>query len=173
MRADLPHVHQAEAEPLYLRDLEASERTLGPKHPGTLLSVGNLAWLYESQGRYAEAEPLSLRALEAMERTLGPEHPSTLISVNNLAWLRLEHRPQIPRDDFSRLLASWSDPTDWTHHWARFGLALCTLKDTGDATEAEAVLADLTALLGDDHDLLARGRERLAALRAAPAEEAP
>ena len=133
----------------------------------------SLAVFYESQGRYDEAEPLSRRTVEARARTLGPEHPSTLLSVNNLAWLRLEHRSQIPQDDFSRLLASWSDPADWKHHWARFGLALCTLKETGDATEAEAVLADLTALLGDDHARVAKGRTRLAQVAEGYAGDAP
>ena len=33
-----------EAEPLYLRDLEASERTLGPEHPDTLTTVANDWW---------------------------------------------------------------------------------------------------------------------------------
>ena len=47
-----------EAEPLYKRALEASERVLGKEHPDTLLSVNNLAMLYQAQGRYAQAEPL-------------------------------------------------------------------------------------------------------------------
>ncbi len=77
----------AGAEPLYRRELEASERVLGPEHPSTLTGVNNLAGLLESQGDYAGAEPLYRRALEACERVLGPEHPSTLTGVNNLACL--------------------------------------------------------------------------------------
>ena len=76
-----------EAEPLYKRALEASERVLGKEHPDTLASVNNLALLYQAQGRYGEAEPLYRRALEASERVLGKEHPDTLTSVNNLAVL--------------------------------------------------------------------------------------
>ena len=38
---------------------------LGQEHPDTLLSVNNLAALYDAQGRYGEAEPLFKRALEA------------------------------------------------------------------------------------------------------------
>jgi tetratricopeptide (TPR) repeat protein len=49
--------------------------------------VNNLAYLFQSTGRYAEAEPLYRRALQARERVLGEEHPSTLSSVNNLAYL--------------------------------------------------------------------------------------
>ena len=31
---------------------------LGKEHPDTLISVNNLAVLYQAQGRYGEAEPL-------------------------------------------------------------------------------------------------------------------
>ena len=77
----------AEAEPLFRRALEASERVLGKEHPDTLMSVNNLALLYQAQGHHAEAEPLFRRALEASERVLGKEHPQTLTNVNNLAEL--------------------------------------------------------------------------------------
>ena len=42
----------------FRRDLEGSERVLGPDHPGTLTSVGNLASLLKAQGKLQEAEPL-------------------------------------------------------------------------------------------------------------------
>ena len=155
----------AAAEPLYLRALESMERTLGPEHPHTLTSVGNLGWLYESQGRYAEAEPLLVRDLEASVRTLGPEHPDTLISVNNLGWFRLENAAVSSPADFDRLLEHWTNPADWLHHWARLGLALCAARAANNYAMAESVLADLTALLGDDHDRLAKGREKIALIR--------
>ena len=41
----------SEAEPLYRRALEARERVLGTEHPDTLISVNNLAALYQAQGR--------------------------------------------------------------------------------------------------------------------------
>jgi len=75
------------AEPLLKRGLAVGERVLGPEHPDTLVSVNNLALLFESQGNYADAEPLYRRALETSERVLGPEHPDTLASMNNLAVL--------------------------------------------------------------------------------------
>ncbi|MCY7278579.1 MAG: tetratricopeptide repeat protein [Phormidesmis sp. CAN_BIN44] len=46
-----------------------------------------LAYLYESQGRYAEAEPLYLQALEIWQRQLGDDHPYVASSLNNLAAL--------------------------------------------------------------------------------------
>jgi hypothetical protein len=148
-----------------LRALEARERTLGPEHPDTLISVNSLGLLYKSQGRYGEAEPLFLRALEAWERTLGPEHPRTLISLNNLAWYRLEHTAVSPISDFEQLLEHWADPADWKHHWARLGLALCHTHSSNDYAMAEAVLADLTALLGDGHGRVEKAHEKIAIVR--------
>lgn len=79
--------HYEEAEPLYLRCLEARERLLGSEHPSTLNILGNLGLLYSEKGDYEQAESYYRRDLEASERLLGPEHPSTLISVGNLAGL--------------------------------------------------------------------------------------
>jgi CHAT domain-containing protein/Tfp pilus assembly protein PilF len=77
----------AKAEPLYLRALAISEKSLGADHPSTGSSVNNLAGLYESQGQYAKAEPLYLRALAIIEKALGADHPATGTSLNNLAGL--------------------------------------------------------------------------------------
>ena len=76
-----------EAELLFKRAIEASERVLPKDHPQTLISKNNLAALYQAQGRHREADPLFKYVLEAHERTLGPEHPQTLLSVNNLGLL--------------------------------------------------------------------------------------
>ena len=67
--------------------MDYAELVLGAEHPQTLISVNNLALLYNSQGRADEAEPLYRRALAASEQVLGAEHPQTLTSVNNLAAL--------------------------------------------------------------------------------------
>src|SRR5262245_45487860 len=52
----------AEAFKLAEQTLALAEKALGPEHPDTLLSVNNLAALYQAQGRYSEAEPLLKRA---------------------------------------------------------------------------------------------------------------
>jgi hypothetical protein len=70
---------------------------LGPEHPDTFPSVGNLGSLYQAQGRYSEAELLLKRALAAREKTLGPEHPDTLRSVNNLGFLYFDDEAEMKR----------------------------------------------------------------------------
>ena len=57
-----------EAEPLYRRALEGREKTLGPDHLHTLISVNNLGLLLYTQGKLNEAEPLLRRALEGREK---------------------------------------------------------------------------------------------------------
>ena len=64
---------------------EIRERVLGPEHPDTLGSRGNLAISYRTLGRAQEALKLDVVTLELMARVLGPEHPHTLGSRNNLA----------------------------------------------------------------------------------------
>ncbi len=80
----------AEAEPLYRRSLEITEKQLGRDHPDVAGSLNNLAILYREMGRYAEAEPLYRRSLEITEKRLGRDHPDVAGSLNNLAILYRE-----------------------------------------------------------------------------------
>jgi tetratricopeptide (TPR) repeat protein len=75
-----------EAERLEQRALKILETALGD-HPATASSLGSLANLYLTQGRYRPAEPLFLRSLTIREKTLGSAHPDTLISLRRLAFL--------------------------------------------------------------------------------------
>jgi tetratricopeptide (TPR) repeat protein len=59
------------------------KRLLGDNHPDVASSLNNLAYLYESQGRYTEAEPLYLQALAIAEQALGENHPNTIIFREN------------------------------------------------------------------------------------------
>ena len=56
---------------LYKRSLAIREKLLGPDHPDVATSLGNLAVMYDDQGRYEESEPLHRRALEIRETALG------------------------------------------------------------------------------------------------------
>jgi hypothetical protein len=64
--------------------LEARKRTLGEEHPRTLMSISNLASLYNDLGRPQDTIKLEAKVLEARKRTLGEEHPSILLSICNL-----------------------------------------------------------------------------------------
>ena len=55
------------------------------KHPDMLVGLGNLASIYQSQGRWREAEELGMQVIEIMEVVLGEGHPDTLTSMSNLA----------------------------------------------------------------------------------------
>ncbi|KAL4938312.1 hypothetical protein BDV06DRAFT_215198 [Aspergillus oleicola] len=73
-----------EAKILFVDCLKFRERDLGPEHPDTLTSIGNLGSVLERQGKYKEVEAMQRRALEGYEKALGPEHPDTLAAYNAL-----------------------------------------------------------------------------------------
>ncbi|WP_086055253.1 tetratricopeptide repeat protein [Protofrankia coriariae] len=58
---------------------------LGPDHPDTLTTRGNLAYTYRTAGRVTEAIGLYEQTLTDRLRILGPDHPDTLTTRNNLA----------------------------------------------------------------------------------------
>ena len=58
---------------------------LGPDHPGTLQSMGNLAGGYVDAGKLDKALPLYEETLALQKTNLGPDHPHTLTSMGNLA----------------------------------------------------------------------------------------
>jgi len=67
--------------------LDLATRESGPRHPSTLTSMNNLAFVLDGQRRYAEAEPLHRETLQLRREVLGPRHPDTLGSMNNLAFV--------------------------------------------------------------------------------------
>ena len=73
-----------EAESLYHRALEISEKHWGPEHPNISAILNLLAGLLQDQDRYPEAEQLYRRALEIREKKLGSENEYTGISYGNL-----------------------------------------------------------------------------------------
>jgi tetratricopeptide (TPR) repeat protein len=77
-------VRWKEAEVLSVQVLAMRQKVLGQEHPDTLLSMGNLASLYQYQGQWKKAEVLGVQALE-MKRVLGLDHPHTLMALGNLA----------------------------------------------------------------------------------------
>jgi tetratricopeptide (TPR) repeat protein len=57
-----------QAEALLVQVLEGRRRKLGAGSPDTLATMGDLGWLYVTEGRYAEAEPLLREALNHFEK---------------------------------------------------------------------------------------------------------
>ncbi|KAE8132449.1 violaceus kinesin [Aspergillus pseudotamarii] len=74
-----------EAEELQLQVIELRKQVLGPEHPSTLTSMGNMAAIYWGQGRWKKAEELEIQVIELRKQVLGSEHPDTLTSIGNLA----------------------------------------------------------------------------------------
>jgi tetratricopeptide (TPR) repeat protein len=64
---------------------ETRKELLDTDDPETLRSLGLLASVLRSQGRWTEAEQLEVQVMETRKRVLGQEHPDTLISMANLA----------------------------------------------------------------------------------------
>ncbi len=60
-------------------------RVLGPEHPSTLTTAGNLAASLSRQDKDAEAEAIYHDVLRGFKRVLGPEHPTTIRAARNLA----------------------------------------------------------------------------------------
>jgi tetratricopeptide (TPR) repeat protein len=62
-------------------------KSLGKDHPSTLITVNNMASVYDNQGDYSKALEWYIRALAGLEKSLGKDHPDTLTTINNMAWV--------------------------------------------------------------------------------------
>jgi tetratricopeptide (TPR) repeat protein len=69
------------------RALEVAKKNDGPDHPNVVLSLGNLAELYEAQRKYAKAEPLFKQSLEILEKKFGQDSPFLVPTLLNMASL--------------------------------------------------------------------------------------
>ena len=85
--------HYQDAIALAERAYQLAQQAFGPRDPDTLISMNNLAFLYESQGRYGEAEPLYAEALALRRAVLGKQHPQTLTSTGHHKSVIREARP--------------------------------------------------------------------------------
>merc|ERR1719162_216387 len=83
------------ALPLFKEVLAVSRQVDGDDDVNTLISINNLASLYQKMGRHDLALPLFNEALAAQRRTLGKDAADTLRTVSNLAMLLLR------KEDFS------------------------------------------------------------------------
>jgi len=60
-----------------VKPLETTKRVLGQEHPDTLTTMNNLAFTYNSQGRWKEAEELQVQVIATRKLVQGKEHPDT------------------------------------------------------------------------------------------------
>jgi tetratricopeptide (TPR) repeat protein len=75
-----------EARKLYLRSLPILENTVGPAHPATATTLGNLC-IASSHSASLDAMPLCRRALSIREKVYGPNHPEVARSLSDLGLL--------------------------------------------------------------------------------------
>jgi tetratricopeptide (TPR) repeat protein len=73
------------AEKLARQGLAEAEKTFGPAHRNTEISVSNLALVLRFQKRFDESEKYYRRALALREKLLGEAHPSTALLMLNFA----------------------------------------------------------------------------------------
>ncbi len=145
------------------KSLAITLKVLGEEHPDVATSYNNIGNVHKSLGDYPLALEFYEKSLAIKLKVLGEEHPSVANSYNNIGWARLFSSLQADAsEDFTRCLSSWSDPTDWLHHWARLGLALCDVLEGASSEVAEAIINDLIEVLGEDHDRIAKARDNVA-----------
>ena len=143
---------------------------LGPDHPDTLATRGNLAIAYRESGNLQKAIDIFEDVLTDCTRLLGPNHPHTLATRNNLAAAHQQaghlstaidmFEDVLP--DMTRLLGP-DHPHTLT---ARINLA-AAYQEAGNLQTAidmfEDALADCTRLLGPDHPDTLTTRSHVAA----------
>jgi len=76
-----------EARQLYLRSLPVMEKALGPEHPATVTTLGNLCDASIRMSAYLDAKPLCMRALALREKVLGPNDNDVARSLSDLGLL--------------------------------------------------------------------------------------
>ena len=140
----------AEAEPLHITALEASQRVRGPEHADTLAAMAALAILYQEQGKYSEAEPLLTKALETSRRVLGPAHATTRSCAVSLAKLRLAQQKYPEAETLLRESLNAKDsegPYSWPPFERRSLLGLSLMEQSKFAEAEPLLLAGYRGLL--------------------------
>lgn len=75
----------ADALPIYEKNLAVRERKFGADDPDTLASMNNLVAIYEALKRFDDAEDILNRLLPGCRKVLGESDPRTLIVTHNYA----------------------------------------------------------------------------------------
>jgi tetratricopeptide (TPR) repeat protein len=153
--------------------LETATRLLKSSEPSEdyASSLGWLANIYNSQGRYEQAEPLYVQALSLRRKLLGEDHPAVASSLNNLAYLYdSQGRYEQAEPLYVQALILWRELLGEDHPAVASSLNnLAGLYDSqGRYEQAEPLyvqaLALMRKLLGEDHPDVASSLNNLAGL---------
>ncbi|TMC15115.1 MAG: tetratricopeptide repeat protein [Chloroflexi bacterium] len=129
-----------EARALLLHALRLREQSLGPEHPGLLVTLNNLASFYIEQGRDATAKLFYLRALHLSEQAqelAAPQLAAVLLHLADLS--RKQERFEEAESQYLRALDLWEQTAGSGHlltAYALHGLALLRVAQ-GQQKEAE------------------------------------
>ena len=102
----------------YQQALRVKEKVLGKTHPGTLMTIMNMAVTYgDGLGDRVKEEEMHRQALDGYKRSLGKEHEHTKKCAMNLARLHVVLQPDKRKagevaQEFPFLL---TDPMTGTH----------------------------------------------------------
>jgi non-specific serine/threonine protein kinase/serine/threonine-protein kinase len=156
---------------LHRRALAIREKTHGPEHARTAMSMDNVAATLRDMGRRAEAEPLFLRALAIREKTLPANHPYIAKSLHGLGVLyREQGRYEESRRMLERAIQIRSSALGPDHPQLALSLsALAVLcRDQGDTDEADELfrraLGIMEAKYETDHPQMREMLEEYATL---------
>lgn len=135
--------------------MQAYAHNLGDTHPHTLICLSNLSAIRRSREDLAQAREYAERAARELMATLGAAHSSTVAARMNLAACLADSREFAPAAEETAAaainLARILGPSHPDTLRCRMNLALIRAAQGDPDPEADAVLAELVALVGEDH----------------------
>ena len=167
----------AEAQPLFQRSLEISEKALGTNHVDVAEVLYLRAWSYQLQKQYAQAEALYQRVLQIYDKAPGTNLPRLAMTLNNLAALYRERNQYAKAEPLYRrslaILVKVHGPNDPDVAVAESNLGRL-YHDWGKHAQAVPLLEHSLPILekkyGLNHPKVNTIREYLIATRSAPAQ---
>jgi len=146
----------AEAEPIYLENLDRKRQSLGDKAEGTLGSLNNLGFLYMGMGRTVDAEKLWREAATGYREIFGERSQQTAATSITLARSRMNLGDPKEADDLVRIYAE--DETIQLPNSMRLvamkthGRALAALEDLSGGMIWLAKSHELSIKMGDEKE---------------------
>ena len=113
-------------------------RVLGPEHPDTLVTLSDIASMYQRQGKYALAETYAAQRPGGAAARLGPRRMATMVSAADLALAYLSQGKFAESEPLARAAVEVDrkkQPDDWQRFRAEslLGASLAGQKRYGEA----------------------------------------